>query len=68
MANIVVKEGASVTAAELGDFLSGSFAKWQLPDAFAFIDEVPRTSVGKFDKKVLRQRYREGELRVEPLS
>ena len=65
LANIVVREGASVTAAELRDFLSADFAKWQLPDAFAFIDQVPRTSVGKFDKKVLRQRYREGDLSVE---
>lgn len=65
LANIVVREGASVTAAELRDFLSADFAKWQLPDAFAFIDQVPRTSVGKFDKKVLRQRYREGDLSLE---
>lgn len=65
LANIVVREGASVTAAELREHLSQSFAKWQLPDAFAFIDQVPRTSVGKFDKKVLRQRYRDGELSVE---
>lgn len=65
LANIVVREGGSVTAAELRDFLSADFAKWQLPDAFAFIAQVPRTSVGKFDKKVLRQRYREGDLSVE---
>ncbi|KRE39596.1 long-chain fatty acid--CoA ligase [Janibacter sp. Soil728] len=65
LASIVVRDGASVTAAELREFLSADFAKWQLPDAFAFIDQVPRTSVGKFDKKVLRQRYREGDLSVE---
>lgn len=65
LASIVVREGASVTAGELREFLSADFAKWQLPDAFAFIDQVPRTSVGKFDKKVLRQRYREGNLSVE---
>uniref|UniRef100_A0AC61U8Q9 Uncharacterized protein n=2 Tax=Janibacter limosus TaxID=53458 RepID=A0AC61U8Q9_9MICO len=65
LANIVVREGASVTAAELREFLSSDFAKWQLPEAFAFIDRVPRTSVGKFDKKVLRQRFREGDLSVE---
>ncbi|QBF47677.1 fatty acid--CoA ligase [Janibacter limosus] len=65
LANIVVREGASVTAAELREFLSSDFAKWQLPEAFAFIDQVPRTSVGKFDKKVLRQRFREGDLSVE---
>ena len=43
----------------------GPGASWQLPDAFAFIDEVPKTSVGKFDKKVLRRRLAEGELAVE---
>jgi fatty-acyl-CoA synthase len=37
-------------------------AKWWIPDEFAFIDEVPKTSVGKFDKKVLRRRLEEGEL------
>ena len=42
-----------------------------MPDAFAFIDEVPKTSVGKFDKKVLRSRLADGELevkRAEPVS
>ncbi len=68
LATIVVKQGATVTAEGLREYLSADFAKWQLPDAFAFIEEVPRTSVGKFDKKVLRQRYRQGELRVEPLG
>ena len=47
-------------------------AKWWLPDEFAFIDEVPKTSVGKFDKKVLRKRLAEGELETvsesEPAS
>ena len=37
-------------------------AKWWLPDTYAVIDEVPKTSVGKFDKKVLRQRMEDGEL------
>jgi len=36
-----------------------------VPERWAFIDEVPKTSVGKFDKKVLRKRYAEGELHVE---
>jgi fatty-acyl-CoA synthase len=65
LASVVVREGASVTPEELREFLAKDFAKWQLPDAFAFIDEVPRTSVGKFDKKVLRQRYSDGGLQVE---
>ena len=37
-------------------------AKWWLPDEFAFIDQVPKTSVGKFDKKVLRTQLAEGKL------
>ena len=38
--------------------------KWQLPDAWTFIEAVPRTSVGKFDKKVIRKWYADGELDV----
>ncbi|MGJ9421575.1 fatty acid--CoA ligase [Aeromicrobium sp. CF3.5] len=65
LASVVVRDGASVTREELREFLSSSFAKWQLPDAWAFIDEVPKTSVGKFDKKVLRRRYAAGDLPVD---
>ncbi len=65
MASVVVREGASLTPAELREFLSERFAKWQLPEAFAFIDEVPRTSVGKFDKKVLRKWYADRQLDVQ---
>jgi fatty-acyl-CoA synthase len=39
-----------------------------VPERWAFIDEVPKTSVGKFDKKVLRRRYADGELNVETLA
>jgi len=42
---------------EIFDLLSEHFAKWQLPDSIEFIEEVPKTSVGKFDKKVLRKEY-----------
>ncbi len=68
LASIVLRKGASVTAAELREFLAGDFARWQLPEAFTFIEEVPRTSVGKFDKKMLRRRFRDGELRVDTTS
>jgi fatty-acyl-CoA synthase len=40
-------------------------AHWQVPENWAFIEEVPKTTVGKFDKKVLRARYRAGELGVK---
>ena len=59
---VVVREGADVSAEDLQAHLSGRVAKWWLPDEFAFIAEVPKTSVGKFDKKVLRAHLREGTL------
>jgi fatty-acyl-CoA synthase len=64
LATVVLKEGATVQPAELRDFLARSVAKWQLPDAWTFIEAVPRTSVGKFDKKVIRKWYADGELDV----
>ncbi len=65
LASVVVRDGAAVTAAELREFLSGRIPKWQLPERWSFIAEVPKTSVGKFDKKVLRRRYADGGLDVE---
>ena len=62
---VVRRAGATATAADLQTFLGDHFAKWQLPERWAFIDEVPKTSVGKFDKKVLRARHEQGELTVE---
>ncbi|MCX4093184.1 long-chain fatty acid--CoA ligase [Nocardia sp. alder85J] len=64
---VVLKPGASAEPVELRDFLAGKFAKWQLPEYWTFIDEVPKTSVGKFDKKRLRARYSDGELEVVKL-
>jgi fatty-acyl-CoA synthase len=58
-------------AAVLAEFLSGQVARWQLPENWAFLNEVPKTTVGKYDKKVLRARFRAGELsmhRLEPNS
>jgi fatty-acyl-CoA synthase len=57
LAVVVLKEGVSVEAAELRDFLSAKFAKWQLPDAFVFAKEIPKTSVGKFRKTALREHF-----------
>jgi acyl-CoA synthetase (AMP-forming)/AMP-acid ligase II len=62
LACVVLAEGASVTGEELREHLSSRVAKWWLPDEFAFIDEVPKTSVGKFDKKSLRRALEEGAL------
>src|SRR6266436_7636353 len=49
--------GAGATPEELRAFLAKSFAKWQLPDAFVFLDAIPRTSVGKFKKLALREQF-----------
>ncbi|MGQ0803840.1 MAG: long-chain fatty acid--CoA ligase [Actinomycetota bacterium] len=68
LACVVRKPDAGVDAATLRDFLGDKVAKWQLPERWAFIDEVPKTSVGKFDKKVLRARHSSGELEVEELA
>ncbi len=46
-----------MAAEELREFLAGKFAKWQLPDAFVFVDELPHTSAGKLLKTELRRRY-----------
>jgi fatty-acyl-CoA synthase len=61
---VVPAEGASPKPEEIVSFLTGRVAKWWLPERFAFVDELPKTSVGKFDKKVLRKRVSEGELSV----
>ena len=46
-----------VTADELREFLAPQFAKWWLPDAFEFVDEIPKTGVGKFRKTALREQF-----------
>ncbi|MFD4194508.1 long-chain fatty acid--CoA ligase [Amycolatopsis thermoflava] len=61
---VVVREGQSATAEELREFLADKVAKWQLPEHWTFIDEVPKTSVGKFDKKRLRAFHSQGKLDV----
>ena len=57
LAAVVLKDGATATGDELRAFLAAKFAKWQLPDAFVFVDAIPRTSVGKFKKTELRERF-----------
>ncbi len=64
LACVALEDGAETSAGELRDHLASRVAKWWIPDAFAFIDEVPKTSVGKFDKKVLRSRLADGQLDV----
>ena len=51
-------QGSLDKAAVMG-FIEGKFARWWMPDDVVFIDEIPKTSVGKFDKKVLRERFKD---------
>ncbi|MCL4524575.1 MAG: long-chain fatty acid--CoA ligase [Acidobacteria bacterium] len=57
LAVVVCRNGAQVGAGELREFLAAKFAKWQLPDAIVFAQEIPRTSVGKFLKSRLREQF-----------
>jgi fatty-acyl-CoA synthase len=57
LAAVVLKDGAQVSGPDLRAFLAESFAKWQLPDAFVFVEAIPRTSVGKFKKMALREQF-----------
>jgi fatty-acyl-CoA synthase len=59
---VVLREGSEASAEDLLDHLRGRVAKWWLPDEFAFVEEIPKTSVGKFDKKVLRARLADDAL------
>lgn len=59
---VLTPDAGVVTETDLVEHLARDFAKFWLPDKILFIDEIPKTSVGKFDKKVLRHRYTEGEL------
>ena len=68
LASVVLRPGAAVKPAELADFLEGRVARWQIPENWTFVAEIPKTAVGKFDKKVLRARLAGGELEVDHLS
>ena len=64
LACVVLKQGAGTTVDQLRTFLADRVAKWWVPERWSFIDEVPKTSVGKFDKKVLRVRREHNELEI----
>jgi acyl-CoA synthetase (AMP-forming)/AMP-acid ligase II len=57
LACVVVREGETVTKDEIIEFLTPRVVKWWLPDDVAFVDEIPKTSVGKFSKKDLRSKF-----------
>jgi fatty-acyl-CoA synthase len=64
LACVVVRSGVTLSPEDLNGFLADRVASWWLPERFTFIEEVPKTSVGKFDKKVLRSRFEQGDLEV----
>jgi fatty-acyl-CoA synthase len=61
---VVVEGDASPSADELVEFLTGRVSRWWLPERWVFIAEVPKTSVGKFDKKLLRSQHADGAFEV----
>ncbi len=65
---IVACEGTHPQPEEILAFLSGRVAKWWLPERWAFADEIPKTSVGKFDKKVLRAKAADGALEIHEVD
>jgi fatty-acyl-CoA synthase len=64
LAVVVLNEGASAGAGDLRMFLADKVVRWWLPERWAFADEIPRTSVGKYDKKTIRSRYAEDAYQV----
>ncbi|MGO9778913.1 MAG: long-chain fatty acid--CoA ligase [Streptosporangiaceae bacterium] len=67
-AAVVVRDGADVPAEHLRDHLAASVPRWQLPERWAYLDEVPKTSVGKFSKRTMRDAYAQGEYKVIQLG
>jgi fatty-acyl-CoA synthase len=68
LACIVPKAGCKISISALKIYLQSRVAKWWIPEHWAFIAEVPKTSVGKFDKKVLRTLYSERRIEIEPAT
>jgi fatty-acyl-CoA synthase len=66
LAVVVLREGAKASAEDLREFLSARLHNYWVPDAFEFIDAIPRTSTGKFLKSALREKYRSYQLPVKP--
>ena len=65
MACVVLAGGADASADDLESHLAESFPDWWLPDEYQFVDEIPKTSTGKFDKMALRNRFDDVELPAE---
>ncbi len=68
LAAVVLQDGAAITPAELRDFLADKVVRWWLPERWTMIGEIPRTSVGKYDKKTIRARHADGAYDVITLT
>lgn len=64
LACVVLRPEAAgiISQQDLTDYLAGRVAKWWIPNDIRFVKEIPKTSVGKFSKRVLRDQYQEGTL------
>ena len=68
LALVHLKPGATASARALWDSLDGSVEMWKRPDHWAFAEDIPRTSVGKYDKREIRARHADGAYRVTTVS
>lgn len=68
MVLVHLKPGVTVTARTLWEALEGQVELWKRPDHWAFVDDIPRTSVGKYDKRAIRSRHAAGQYRVTTIS
>ncbi|MBV9093026.1 MAG: long-chain fatty acid--CoA ligase [Streptosporangiaceae bacterium] len=68
LAAVVLRPGAAAKPEQLADYLRPLVARWQVPENWAFVAEIPKTAVGKFDKKAIRARYAAGELAVQRIG
>ncbi|MFB4296568.1 long-chain fatty acid--CoA ligase [Actinomadura sp. NTSP31] len=68
LACVMLRPDATAPAAELADHLAAKVARWQVPEYWTFMDEIPKTTVGKFDKKPLRARHRSKDLKIEHIE
>ena len=64
LAAVVLRPAADVTAEKLRIFMTDQVPRWQLPERWCFVAEVPKTSVGKFSKRIMREAYASGQYEV----
>jgi fatty-acyl-CoA synthase len=57
LAVVVAREGQTIDPDELRAHLAGTYAKWQIPDRFEVVEQIPRTATGKFKKTALREQF-----------